>query len=705
MGERFSEQQSGLPRNLEEWQELLERAFFRNRDPNAPFILDLELSDDIRQWTGSQDLSAELGKAVATYSDLNSALDVFGPLRPHWRKWAAGDRKSPPPNLAVLALSVAAASEMHRDEVAASHAYYYRLAQLLAPGESHEYLESLRRRLAESFDVVAHWWCELSDWVDANPQVGVNTIRKHKHLTRIGYPLSQALLRRSDRMRLTHFFDQLDLKTFGVPTEEFLITKLELWAATPRDLSSTFLAALKDSSRRAVLASFIHRLAREWDGVVLTPEGAISLDIRLAIDLDDFTSKWVIFKHPKRPQITLEVNNELVKLASPEFGSFYDWQGPVPPVQAWPSAPSVMAKGSGVAGKFTFPPLLPLRAHPDVGWLSDNDLAPYTQYILLVAPARQEEIERILRAAARKGWRRLEQKPGFQLVTGRLIYIRVEIEDLSAFKDALTEIDPKFARLFRTSASFRPRLVNGLNIFTNLGSRHYLRGGEPDLLLPVGDSPRSVPAALDGMKQDHPFQTTGLPIPLRTIGPLPEGQHTLEIDGETITFNVHEPGREHVTPPNPIGWVREGQSHELRRVTTDSVGKTTISGAVVPGSAPEPRFLRRSGRRYAAVDRRGAAKTVHPPPANPLFEQIGIPEPAVWEYTPSWDDVWLFEEHPDGRVSVHRLRYAEPTFGALDPYSQDLWRRVSEQHRGTSASLDVYLRAWERYSNARRFAR
>ncbi|GAT08464.1 hypothetical protein H7I77_24815 [Mycolicibacterium novocastrense] len=698
MGEREPSGQTELPDDLVRWQELLERAFFRERDPSGPFILDLELSDEIRQWTAEQNPSAQLGRVVARYVDLDNPLDVFGPLRSVWRKWAVGDRRNPPPNLAVLALTVAAASEMHRDESAVSHAYYYRLAQLVAPDESHESLEALRQRLAESFDLVAHWWSELSDWVDANPQVGVNTIRKHDRLTRIGYPLSQALLRRSDRMRLTRFFDRLDLRSLDVPEEGVLLSKLELWAATPRDLSPTLLSALTDPARRRVLASYLHRLAREWDGVVLTPEGATQLDIRLAVDLDDFTSQWVIFKHPQKSQVSLEVNDELVELTSGDYGAFYNWQGPMPAVVAWPSKPSVVVKGTGVAGRFAFPPLQPMRSHPDVGWLSEDDVEPYTPHILLVAPVWQNQIEKVLDAAARRGWRRLGQQPGAQLVVGRLIYIRVEIENLDAFKNALTQIDPSLARLFRSSACLRPRLVNGLHVFTDLGNRHYLQGGEPDLFLPAGDIPRTVPAALDGMHQEHPFQATGLPIPLRVIGPLNVGKHVLEVDGETLTFNVHTSGTEPVSPSSTLGWLQVGRLHELRRVGIDAVGVTAISGAIVNGSAAEPHFLRRAGRQYFVVDRRGTASAVSPPPPNPLFEQAGIPNSAVWELLAPDDAVWLFEERHNGEVAARRLRYAEPLIRDLDSYSRHLWTRVSEQLRGTNPLLDIYLRAWDRSS-------
>lgn len=696
MGEISSSGACAPPWTLDGWQALLEREFFVDRDPNAPFIFDLEVSEDVRLWADEHDLRARLSSCVAAAIDLDSVSNVFGPLQPAWQRWSSGSRTAVPPNLPVLALTVAAATEMHRDMVTASHAYYYRLAELLDPGASHQRLLALRDRLRASFEPVAQWWCALSQWVDANPDVGINTIKEHDHFTRVGYPMSQAVIRRSDRMRLTRFFAKLDLTTLGVPTGATLISQLDIWAATPRDLSPTLLAALGDPIRRSVLAAYLHRLACDWDGVVLTPEGAAHLDIRLAIDLDDFTSGWVIQARPDKLRLDVTINGQRVTLTHPEFGSFYEWHGSMPAVEAIPGTQAVTAKGLGVSGEFRFPPLQPLRANPDVGWLSVDDVEPYTPHILLIAPSWQSQIESVLEAAARKGWRRLKQKPGTQLVRGRVVYIKVEIEDAGAFKEALAGIDPLLARALRSPAGFRPRLVHGLGIFKNLGARHYLQGGEPDLLLPIGDSPRSVPAALDDTPQAHPFHATGFPIPLRRIGPLKTGKHVLDVDGETISFDIHGCDIARADRETVLGWTRSGPSNELSEVAAAAVGDSAIAGAVVSGNMPEPYLLRRRGRQYFVSDRRGRVESLDPPPHNPLFAQVGIPEPSYWEYTPPVAAIWLVERRSNGILSVHRLRYAEPHFDSLDSISHHLWGQILNQLRGSNAVLDMYLHAWER---------
>ena len=701
MGDELNDsEKTSIPGSLGGWQDLLERAFFTPRDVDELFIFDLEVSKEGSLHGDSQFIRRALADSVAAALNLASPADVFGSLRERWRQWAVGSRRTPPPNLAVLALTVAAASEMHHDRLAPSHAYYLRLAALLAPTASPDELAALRDRLDQSFDPVAQWWRDLSSWVDAHPSVGRNTIQEHPKWTRIGYPMSQAIIRRADRMKLTKFFKKLDIAELGIPAPDALVAQLRIWTSISQDLSPTLLAALDDPAKSRVLAEYLHRLASEWDGIVLTPEGATHLDIRLAIDLDDFTSHWVIrMQSDTAPdRLEVEVDGDTVTITRPEYGRYYKWLGAAPAVQATANGPALSVRGTGVSGKFIFPTLQPLRMDPDVGWVSEDDVLPFTQHILLVAPAWQDQIESVLDSAARKGWRRLNQKPGAQLVPGRLVYIKVEIEDAAAFKKALGEIDPSLARALRTSAGFRPRLVNGLRVFAKFGTRHYLQGGEPDLLLPVGEEPRNIPAALDGVEQPHPFYTTGFPIPLRKIGPLDTGRHTIDVDGEEISFEIHEP--EDVQPANALetfGWVAVGQTTVIDTVARSAVGISAIAGAVVSGDFPDPILLRRHGRRYCLVTRRGVVREVSAPPANPIIDQVGIPGSPLWEFTPPTDCLWLLEDRPGQKLKFSRIRYWDPHFGSLDDLSIAIWKRLVDECKGTDPLLDKHIRAFERW--------
>ena len=133
------------------------------------------------------------------------------------RGWQAGARDEPPPTLPVLALSVLAATRMHTDARARSSNYYLRLAQALVPGADELVVDQIRLVLRDgAFIPVVNMWRDLHEWLGERAgAAGISTIRDHPELTRIGFPLSQALIRRSDRAALTRFFEALDIRNAG----------------------------------------------------------------------------------------------------------------------------------------------------------------------------------------------------------------------------------------------------------------------------------------------------------------------------------------------------------------------------------------------------------------------------------------------------------------------------------------------------------
>ncbi len=683
------------PRSLAEWQKRLETLFFTPQRTPA-FMLFLDRAEAGRLWPLEPDPGGALAAVVAAGIDWKSYSDAFSPFAGDWERWRARGRSDPPPNLPLLLVTVMAAAEMHRDQQASASAYFLRLAEVLRPLSSGTQLISMKSQLSASFDRVAEWWCELSEWVSEHPDLGLNTIQDHPTLVRIGYPLSQALIRRADRMRLTHFFAALRLPVMNVPTPAALLNHLSLWVNTPRGLSPTFVRALEDDQTQGLLVAHVHRLATQWDGVVLTAEGAKRLDVRIAIDLDDMVATWAFPRLTGLPNVELEINGRTVELSTPPSGSFYNVTGTVPRVSATPPQDAIRASGEGITGTFSFGPVIPLRANADAGWLSADTVHPFEPHLLVVAPGFAQAVEEILGAAARPGWRVLRQRAAKPVIEGRSIYCNVRIEDESAFVRAVEGIDRTLVRSLRPRMTARPQLVNGLSVATAMGRRHYLRGGEPDLLLPLGDEPRLVAATLDGVAQDHPFSATGFPIPLRRSGAMPPGRHELHVDGETLIFYVHD--EESVPQPagQQLGWELAGNRHVLR---PQADAHQALSGASVPGESGRSPFLLRRHRRQAFEgDRHGRWRPAAPAPDNPLFTTAGLPRPVVWELLPGPDSAWILEVPTSaGNMAVSRVRFFPPDFRQLDNVSRRVWQRISHELHGVDPLLDQYIRAWEGY--------
>jgi hypothetical protein len=499
-----------------QWQQALAATFVRSRRPDEPFLFFIDEVALAGPWPDCDPTPAQsLCRAVNEMIDWTAGPRLFSKITYMATRHRRGN--GPPLTLPLLAVTVLAATRMRQDTNYTAHAYFVRLAQALRPDAEGARLKELRDQLSQGFGPVAGLWRELDEWLRTQGQFGFSTIRDHPRLTRIGYPLSQALVRESDRMRLTRFFAALEVEQRGVPPRDALRTYLRLWSTGPRGLSEPFLAALGDDDLADIVLDQVQLLAASWDGVVLNPGGKRRLEFRLLVSLETFTCRWAAEVLPGVPADTLKSEDgHTVELRSPSWGSVYEIAGAPAPAE-W-LGKRISAAGSLCSAVVDLPGALFMREDPDFGgWVSVDGVEPYEEHLLVVEPELRAAIEGVLRDAADPGWKLIPQRPPHVLIPSRCVYRSVRLSSESAFERAMEELAGPLARSLRPDTPPRPRLVNGLRIAANLGVNHYLAGGEPDLLLPVGAAARHVATSMDGHEQEHPFLATGFPIPLRRL--------------------------------------------------------------------------------------------------------------------------------------------------------------------------------------------
>ncbi|SCX56483.1 hypothetical protein SAMN03159343_3427 [Klenkia marina] len=689
----------------DQWQAELTAAYLQPSPstPSTPWAFFLDEAEASRLWPRLDRPAQQLAQCVNARLRWQSPTGLFESLATPWSQWRLHS-SAPPPNLPVLAVSVLAAAAMHRDAVANSNAYFLRLAQLLRPELTGDELVRAKDRLAQNFDTVAGWWKDLAAWIAARAdEFGESTIRPHPTLTRIGYPLSQSLVRLSDRMRLTHFFAALNIHHLGVPPRPQLVRHLCLWASRPRGLSDAFTRALRHEDLRLLICEHVDRLAHSWDGVVLTARGRQQLDLRVTLDLDEMTAGWAIPVIEGIPELTLACGPSTLTLRAPDWGGLYDIEGQLPNVSSLMDT-TVSVSSERYEGSFRFSPLVAFRGHPDAGWISVDSMLPYEKHVLAVLPQHRETVESVLTAAADSSFRQLRQNPDKALIRGRIIFTDVVLTDAHAFESAVNGIQPELVSLLRPDPGPRPQLKNGLPVAQAMGRGHYLEGGAPDLLLPASDKPRQVRAALDGVEQKHPFAATGFPIPLRKLD-LEPGDHTLEVDGIKLTFRIC---RADEIPParrDPLTWdVTFGHPVAATyRLIRDERSSDGLAGALVPGDVLEPLLLRRGRRDFWLIGRDGRAWGVTPPPPSAVYARHDLPPSQFWELLPPTEAMWVLEvdRRTQQARKPHRLGWIEPHITELDTTSDGLWADIAATWRGTDPILDRYISAWEGKSRAR----
>jgi hypothetical protein len=679
-----------------DWQQRLADAFFLETSGAVVLFVD---DDELQRLAGGDPNAAmSLSRAVADLIRPSAGQDLFWELRLAERQWKAGPMTEPPPTLPLLAITVLAASQMRHDTKAAAHNYYIRLAEVLLPGKPADEVSELRNTLrGGGFLDVAQMWVTLDEWISqGDGSRGVSTIADHPgRLTRIGYPLSQALVRRSDRAALMRFFAAMDMKDAGVPATEPLMRWLKLWTSSrPRGLSDTFLRNLGDDETAPMLAEIVHRLALSWDGLLMTAEGLRRVEVRLSLDLDRWRKWWVLaaadqVDHDRLSGTIGSARCEL-EITLDAYSHLYCVTG-VPPVETAAVLHGFCLTGSKAQAEFSGTRLLVLTGDPDAGaWLSRDSVALYEEHILAAHTELIGDVERALQKGADPGWRLQPQQPDRALLPGFAIFTRVTFSDQHLLSEALNQLPGLVGASIRPESTARPRLANGLRIARSVASACYMRGGEPDLLLPVGNSPRHVSASLDGAAQERPFKATGFPIPLRRIGPLEEGVHDLICDDAHLRFSIaaSAPGEESPSGAGTLGWGTDGH-------LTDEPKPMVCGAEVVDDWPPEPVLANRGEDETWLIHRNGHLSPLDEPAPSALLADLIVGVSSYYfEVAPPPTAGWLVQKR-GLQFKIVRIRELAPEFRLLDSESQRMWRALENETVAGDILWKQYVENWQ----------
>ena len=656
-----------------EWQSMLAEAFLSPRNgPNVLFLDDRELA---RLFPEVEDTGRQLAEAVRSRLRLTEGRSMFGSIIADFRRWTRGAQADPPPVLPVIAVTVLAATRMQSDAKTRSTNYYLRLAQVLLPDAEPDTRELLRNSLRErgAFLDVVEMWRGLHAWIeDQGGVVGVSTIREQSHLSRIGYPLSQALVRQSDRIVLTRFFGALGFFPGPVPEEGVLLSAIEIWTASGQNhLSDAFMHALGDAEMRPLLGSVVAAHAHAWGGLVLTRDGKNQISMRLSIDLDSWSASWLFpipENGPENVALVGEERGSEIVLSASGVQEYYAVQG-LPAVSPDSLRTGLRLSGIEYTAEFPGSPAIFLGLDPYTGsWSSVAQMLPFEVYLVAISASVAVEFKQVLLAAAVEGWRLLPQR-GSVLLPGYDFFEGVRFARSQDF-DLVMEKVPGLRRMGVTPAVVpRARLVRGLPIAKSISSTHYLVGGEPDLLLPTGPEPRATTVTLDGRSEQ--FRANGFPIELRRFGK-GLGRHTVDVDGQQLSFTTLEENPDDSDPEGTgvIGWTSDGRM-------SGSEGELAVVGAdVVETGRGTPVFARRGWDESWILHDEGRTEIVSEPPRPRFLSTIDTEI-----YTPRFElsapasARWLAQRR-GGRWRLTEIGSTTPRGYDLDIDVLSAWKRA-----------------------------
>lgn len=274
------------------WNEAIAEVVFSPDMEGLPVFLDLEedvLAKIGELADGHQDPEARLTEVV------RASLSLRGPrttvFREHQRRlneWRRTDLWEAPPTLALLAFLSRAADQMHAGDGMAANNYYGRVAQLLQLGE-----EELKRFITSYRKVSALFWGALNDWLDHLEGLrGLPTAYALSH-AHVGLPMSQALVRSTDRAKLNQMFGAYGLAPHTQLTPDVMRRIISDWLrVVPSPASNAFERLWADPSAQERIIEVALIQLEAWDGsgsrTDSTGRMAATHDLRLSASLRSF---------------------------------------------------------------------------------------------------------------------------------------------------------------------------------------------------------------------------------------------------------------------------------------------------------------------------------------------------------------------------------------------------------------------------------
>lgn len=171
-------------------------------------------------------------------------------------------RPPPPPCIALLAVFVSAAENMHASGRFGQNNYYDRLLEKL------RLPASVRSVVAGQFRTHSlDFWSALDEWLKAcGGRRGRSTARQvggHKY---VGVPISQALVRLNDRRRLKQFFQEYGYSPGDAPKRSRLERQLHNWIRQTGLGPSKALREIWDAGQHEAIIDIVLGELSSWDG-------------------------------------------------------------------------------------------------------------------------------------------------------------------------------------------------------------------------------------------------------------------------------------------------------------------------------------------------------------------------------------------------------------------------------------------------------
>ena len=495
----------------EKWNDAIAREIFNENTAGQPVYLDLEedvlarVATRVGLNSGSDPANAFVASVRATLRAPTRSATIFNAHTVAAGLWKLRGESTPPPCIGLLAVLSLVAEEMRRSAEFAGSNYYGRLAKTLDVPR-----ESLKRLTRDFRRETPFLWDTLNGWLeDSNGMHGFPTAVAFDHRRYIGLPISQALVRAQDRIKLPRLFAQAGLQPSQRISVHAMHQLLDDWLASSQGPHS-FRRLWSKRAIREQISEIACAELEGWDGTIpenVRPPGH-KHDDNLLLGAELRT-------HP-RPAIDLllvtrqrgKEKSRLLTLSPAASSTALSALGPLGdamrleaiPGTGWASiepsyrvacpellVANVSLEAPVIEGTYSrrAKRLVVLKKHEaDHLFVEARRAELLETYLILVVSQLAPSVREVLQSVARAGFRELGHEVLEGLPAGWVAFASVQLERIpSIAHDELIPLQP----LARTHLALGEGLpLPGMNVWH--------RGRLPELRVVVGGSSAVAPA-------------------------------------------------------------------------------------------------------------------------------------------------------------------------------------------------------------------
>lgn len=280
--------------------EVISEIVYSQDKSGLPVHLDLDdtsiASIEALQGITPQEFRDQLVSAVGRIHKKHDLLRIFSEFGEATSRWIRkGDYLATPPALSLLAVLSIAADEMVAEENISANNYYLRLSKVLARSGGIAPEPNALGRLYRP--VAIELWKSLVTWLEAwQGDRGKPTVPLPGDLTEndahkyIRMPISQALLRESDRTNLYKMFSANNLDPAMTVSEELMSVLLEQWTMSPYATNQLKKIWRVEEYRESFVLLVISALD-SWPGAEVETNGETKTSSKVGLTL--VLDKWM----------------------------------------------------------------------------------------------------------------------------------------------------------------------------------------------------------------------------------------------------------------------------------------------------------------------------------------------------------------------------------------------------------------------------